>query len=302
MCMIAGYVRVSTQTQSEQGYGLKDQQDAIRDYCRTNGITLDRIFADEGISGRIDDTDDDDALSKRTALIELFASIEDGGTIIVKNTSRLWRSDMAKALIRRQIMKRNIRVISIEQPRFDLYSENPNDRFFATLMEAVDELERAQIAIRLAKGRKAKARTGSKPAGVCPYGYTYSADKKNIVIVDDEAKVIKRIFSEAMKGRSLAKIAEGLNMDGLQTRRGAWTSGGLSVILHNQFYCGTLTHDGVAYAGTHEPIISKITFGKVQSQMEKRQRNKDEKSMWKLRIQYVNPHENRDNSVEVTPM
>lgn len=274
MCMITGYVRVSTATQSEQGYGLEEQKNAIRDYCKKNGITLDRIFTDEGISGRIDDVDDDDALSKRTALIELFASIEDNGTIIVKNTSRLWRSDMAKALIRRMIKKRNIKVVSIEQPRFDLYSDNPNDRFFATLMEAVDELERAQIAIRLAKGRKQKARTGAKPAGVCPYGYGYATDKKSIVIVEDEARIIKRIFSEAMKGKSLAKIAEGLNADGLQTRRGSWTSGGLSVILHNQFYCGTLTHDGVTYAGTHEPIISKITFGKVQAQMEKRQRNK----------------------------
>lgn len=274
MCMVTAYVRVSTSTQSEHGYGLEEQKNAIRDYCKKNSITLDRIFTDEGISGRIDDVDDDDALSKRAALIELFASIEDGGTIIVKNTSRLWRSDMAKALIRRMIKKRNIKVVSIEQPRFDLYSDNPNDRFFATLMEAVDELERAQIAIRLAKGRKQKARTGAKPAGVCPYGYMYATDKKTVILNVTEAEIIKRIFSEALKGKSLAKIAEGLNADGLKTRRGAWTSGGLSVILHNQFYCGTLTHDGVTYTGTHEPIISRITFGKVQAQMEKRQRNK----------------------------
>lgn len=274
MCMITGYVRVSTATQSEQGYGLQEQETAIREYCKANGITLDRIFTDEGISGRIDDTDDDDALSKRAALIELFASIEDGGTIIVKNTSRLWRSDMAKALVRRMLKKRNIKVVSIEQPRFDLYSDNPNDRFFATLMEAVDELERAQIAIRLAKGRKQKARTGAKPAGVAPFGYGYSTDKKSIVAVESEAVIVKRIFSEAMKGKSLAKIAEGLNADGLQTRRGAWTTGGLSVILHNGFYCGTLIHDGVSYTGTHEPIISKVVFGKVQSQLAKRQRNK----------------------------
>lgn len=274
MCMVVGYVRVSTQTQSEQGYGLGDQQNAIRDYCRMNGITLDRIFTDEGISGRIDDIDDDDALSKREALIELFASIQDGGTIIVKNTSRLWRSDMAKALIRRMIKKRGIKVVSIEQPRFDLYSDNPNDRFFAALMEAVDELERAQIAIRLAKGRKQKARTGVKPAGVCPYGYEYAADKKSVIVVPAEASIVKRIFSESLKGKSLGQIAEGLNKDGLKTRRGAWTSGGLSVILHNEFYVGTLTHDGESYTGTHEPIISKVTFGKVQAQMTKRQRNK----------------------------
>jgi len=274
MCMITGYVRVSTETQQEKGYGLAEQQNAIRDYCQQNGIKLDRIFTDEGISGRIADTDDDDALSKRAALIELFASIEDGGTIIIKNTSRLWRSDMAKALIRRMIKKRAIKVVSIEQPRFDLYSENPNDRFFATLMEAVDELERAQIAIRLAKGRKQKARTGSKPAGVTPYGYAYSSDKKSIIVVDDEGQTIKRIFSEALKGKSLAKIADGLNADGLKTRRGAWTSGGIAAIIHNSFYTGILTHDGTEYAGNHEAIINRITFGKVQSQLGKRQRNK----------------------------
>lgn len=275
MCMYAGYVRVSTETQQEKGYGLDEQKNAIKDYCKANNIVLDNIFTDEGISGRIDDTDDDDALSKRAALMELFASIEDGGTIIVKNTSRLWRSDMAKALIRRMIKKRGIKVISIEQPRFDLYSDNPNERFFEAVMEAVDELERAQIAIRLAKGRRQKARTGVKPAGVCPYGYGYSVDKKSIIIIDAEASTVKRIFSEVMNGKSLAKVAEGLNRDGIQTRQGkTWTAGSLAVVLHNRFYIGELTHKGKPIQGNHAQLINKVVFGKVQSQMEKRQRNK----------------------------
>ena len=273
MCMVCGYIRVSTATQSEQGYGLKEQENAIRDYCKQNEITLDRIFMDEGISGRIDDTEDDDALSKRKALIELLAKIEDNGTIIVKNTSRLWRSDMAKALIRRMLKKRNIKVVSIEQPRFDLYSDNPNDRFFATLMEAVDELERAQIAIRLAKGRTTKAKQGDKPAGVCPYGYRYTADRKHIEADPDEAKVVKMLFTEGQKGLSLHKIADMMNEKGILTRRGKeWSAGSVQVVLRNSFYAGILTHQGKEIKGNHEPLISKVQFGKVQSQISKRKR------------------------------
>ncbi|TDX89751.1 UNVERIFIED_CONTAM: hypothetical protein BJ099_1369 [Lysinibacillus xylanilyticus] len=47
--------------------------------------------------------------------------------VIVLNTSRLWRSDMAKVLIQRELKKYNADVKAIEQPNYSIYTHEPND-------------------------------------------------------------------------------------------------------------------------------------------------------------------------------
>ena len=48
---IIGYVRVSTATQVEDGFGLAIQKTAVRAWCKANGHKLVAILCDEGISG-----------------------------------------------------------------------------------------------------------------------------------------------------------------------------------------------------------------------------------------------------------
>ena len=286
MCKYYGYARVSTETQAEKGYGLEAQEQAIRKYAKDNGIELTNIFKDEGISANIHDDADDDALLKRQALMELLSDVEAGDTIIVLNTSRLWRSDMTKVLVRRELMKHQAKIISIEQPRYDLYSKDPNEFFINSMMELIDIYDRMNIALKLARGRSVKAHKGNKPAGICPYGYQYSDDKKSVIINEEQAQTVKFIFSEAQKGRSMQSIADALNEQGIPSRfagmtkktrdgqevsfSGKWNRGAIHAIAHNRFYIGELEHDGQTIQGKHEPIISKVQFGKVQAALSKR--------------------------------
>lgn len=269
--MYYGYCRVSTQTQSEKGYGLDAQENGIRDYVARNNISLECIFRDAGISGNMKDTDDDEAISKRAGLMELLSTVAEGDTVIVLNTSRLWRSDMTKAIIRREMMKRSVKLISIEQPKYDLYSKDPNDYLINAIMEALDVYERMSISLKLARGRTVKANKGDKPAGVCPFGYRYTQDRKHIEPDPDEAKIVKMIFTEGQKGKSLWQIANFLNDQNIKTRRGcSWSAGSVQVILRNAFYTGTLVHQGREIKGNHEPLISRVQFGKCAAAISRR--------------------------------
>ena len=273
MCKVYGYVRVSTETQAEKGYGIAAQESEIRKYAADNGLALEEIFRDEGISGNLKDTDDDDAISKREAFMELLSCLDEGDTIIILNTSRLWRSDMTRAIIKRELMRRKARIISVEQPKFDLYSKDPNDYLINAIMEALDVYERMSISLKLARGRTMKAKGGDKPAGVAPFGYQYAADKKSVEINEDEAATVRMMFSEAQKGLSLYQIADYLNGKGIKTRRGkAWSAGNVQVILRNRFYVGELLHQGKVIKGNHEPLISRVQFGKVSAQLVRRRR------------------------------
>lgn len=270
-----GYLRVSTETQAEKGGGLETQRQNIDAYCKRNGITIDRYYTDAGISGAIADDADADAISKRRALIDMLAALKDGDNIITMNTSRLWRSTNAGVIIRRELVKKHANVISIENPRYSLYDRNPNDRFMDGMMELMDEWERLTIALKLAKGRTAKANTGNKPAGVCPYGYEYSADRKTIEVNTAEAQTVRRIYTLAQTGASLQAISDALTADGITTRRGKpFSRGTLSEMLTNRFYLGELQHAGETIQGNHKPLISRVQYGKVQAQLARRRRSK----------------------------
>ena len=47
---VAGYIRVSTQMQAEEGFSIEAQKQL--EYCRTNQMELTGFYIDEGISGK----------------------------------------------------------------------------------------------------------------------------------------------------------------------------------------------------------------------------------------------------------
>lgn len=264
--MFYGYVRVSTETQAEHGGGLDVQTDAIKKYAEANGIELARIFTDAGISG---------TKENRPALDELLLeTIGEGDTIIVHNTSRLWRSVFAQATIMKAVMDAKADIVSIDEPAFNVYKymTDPDNFMISSMMGMLDQWERMTITRKLARGRTTKANKGDKPAGLCPHGYHYTADKKHVEIDEAEAAAVRLMFSEGQKGKSLSQIAATVSESYHTRRGGSWTAGSVQAILRNRFYVGELTHQGKIIAGNHPAIVSKVQFGKVAKQLDSRKR------------------------------
>ena len=265
--MFFGYIRVSTETQAERGGGLEVQRGAIEKYAKDQGIQIEEIFCDAGVSGTQESRPELDRL--------LLETIREGDVIIVHNTSRLWRSIFAQATVMKAVIQAKANIRSIDEPNFDvyLYQKDPENFMITGMLGMLDQWERMTIARKLARGRTSKANKGDKPAGNCPYGYQYSADKKHIEPNPEEVPTLRRIYSEAQKGLSLDKIAALLNDQGIKTRRGnEWKKGTLAQILHNTFYTGIVTHQGKEIPGNHEPLISKVQFGKVAAQLKRKHR------------------------------
>lgn len=260
-----GYIRVSTETQAEKGGGLDVQREAIDNYAAAHGLTLERIFTDAGISG---------TKENRPALDELLLeTIKAGDVIIVHNTSRLWRSIFAQATVMKAVLDAGAEIRSIDEPAFDVrkFMTDPENYMISSMMGMLDQWERMTIARKLARGRATKAAKGAKPAGICPYGYRYTSDKKAVEIDQAEAAAVKLAFTEAQRGQTLAQIAATLTAKGYTPRRSEeWTRGSVQAILRNRFYLGELQHQGQTIKGTHTPIISKVQFGKVAAQLERR--------------------------------
>lgn len=64
----------------------------------------------------------------------------------------------------------------------------------------------------------AKHSNGKYIAAFAPYGYVKSPEDKHKLVVDEFAsEIVKRIFREFLYGKSMYKIAEGLNRDGIDS-------------------------------------------------------------------------------------
>ena len=248
------YYRVSTESQVEKN-GIQMQIDVVTRYAAEHGIEIAGVYKDEGISGTKED---------REGLYELLATMEDGDRVIVQNTSRLWREDNVKVFVHRALKKIHGDVLSVENERYTIYKKDPQDKFFNAIMEALDELDRDMIAMKLAKGRKAKARRGGKSCGIAPYGYRW--DGRDIVPDESTAYRVKAMFTEYVNSYgSYTAVARLCKNNGWKTSRGNdFSINSVHNILKNDFYVGVVTWNGAKSEGTHERLIDESLFNEAQ--------------------------------------
>lgn len=122
-------------------------------------------------------------------------------------------------------------------------------------------------------------------------GYTKD-EAGRLVIVPEEAEIVKRIYREYLEGASLAQIGGGLEADGILTGAGRnqWLSTTIKKILSNEKYIGdallqkTYTVDFLSkkrvknngivpqyyVENSHEAIIPRELYMQVQEEMMRR--------------------------------
>jgi site-specific DNA recombinase len=131
--------------------------------------------------------------------------------------------------------------------------------------------EGESVSERLIRGRYDGARNGHHQSGPAPYGYRrdyrYRGTREPMLAIHpEEAAVVRMIFKEYQRRRSMKKLIAYLDSKGLRTRRGKrWSRAGIAWILSNETYLGRVHFGEVRSKGKHPPIVSPIVFNRANA-------------------------------------
>lgn len=243
------YLRVSTDSQAQDGYGLDVQYGANERYCKAYDIQNVVVFVDDGYTGMND---------KRPAFQCLLKLMKEKRIkfVITHSLDRIGRTQMLiLKFLKEDCAKAECDFFAVKDS-IDSRSKQTYG-ILISILSIFAEMDHDAIVTKLFLGRKQRALEGLwKGGGNPPYGYYYSKEIRNLAVDPDKAIIVRKIFElyNSMEFSPL-KIATvlGLSSDVVVFN-----------VLKNRTYLGEITFKGEQYPGVHQRLISDEDFDKAQ--------------------------------------
>lgn len=307
---VAAYCRVSTLLEQQEG-SYEAQVDYYTNKINSNpNWKCAGIFADDGKSATGTAKRDD-----FNALIN--ACMEDKiDLVLTKSVSRFARNTVDALQNIRKLKEKSIPIIFEKE---GVNTMESGGELLITILSSQAQEESRNISENTRWGLTRRFENGQISVNHKKFlGYTKDADG-NLVIVPEEAVIVKRIFREYLEGKSIINIARGLDADGILTVTGLdhWHPGTIDKMLSNEKLCGDacmqktytvdfltkkkIKNDGYVrqyyIEDNHEAIIPKELFHQVQEEKLRRaslhkaaitrKKNKEEKEKSKYSSKYI---------------
>ncbi len=227
---VAVYARVSTQEQAVEGTSLEYQQEQLEKYCESQGWEIFQTYVDAGYTGKDDN---------RPGLKRLLTDAKSGlfDKVVVFRMDRLARNLRLLLEIEEKLKECGISFHSVKET-FD--TSTASGRHFLQMLGMISEWERETIIERTKAGRLQRYREGCWGPGRPPFGYAYDRKTKKLIINENHARIVRRIYEEYVKGRSMWGIANLLNTEHIPTRRNGkgWRNTSVRDVLIDSVYKG----------------------------------------------------------------
>lgn len=209
--------------------------------------------------------------------------------IITRNVSRFGR-DAAEIISRLRALKEcGVEVRFVQE---DLTSNNPEHELMISIIAALAQADNESRRENIVWGIHRKIEDGSSSIYSRPcYGYEKNR-RGELVINEDQAKVVELIYSLYLSGNSVIGIIKALQEKHITSPTGkpTWCKRSIDSMLSNEKYCGDVLvvktyvlpfpesgrkrnsgeRQKYLAVGNHPAIISKELFKKVQEEKERR--------------------------------
>lgn len=213
----------------------------------------------------------------------------------------------------------DIRIISINDNVDSYKDPESISSLIVPVKNLMNENYSRDISKKVTSAYKIMAKNGQFVAGTPPYGYMLDPeDKHHLIPNPDEAKIVKQIFEMALNDNGRVKICKYLNNNSILCRKEIqyrnknkiplndttinikylWSTSTIGRMLSSETYIGNLVQlktkracfgsnkfitkdidDCIRSENTHEPIIDKDTFKKVQKVVKNNEKKRKEPSI-----------------------
>ena len=279
---VVAYCRVSTAS-DEQLISLDTQKAHYEDYIKSNAEwEFAGIFYDEGITGTKKEC--------RDGLNSLVAACEKGlvNMIITKSISRFSRNTTDCLELVRKLISLNVTVIFEKE---NINTGSMESELMLSILSSLAESESVSISENSKWSIQKRFQNGTYIISYPPYGYENVGGE--MIVVPEQAEIVKKIFEDTLAGKSTHAIAKELNDCGVTSKKGGkWTPGAINAIIRNEKFTGDVifqktytdsqfsrhTNDGelnqYLCENHHEPIVSHEIFDKANEVLNQRGREK----------------------------
>ena len=191
--------------QQGESNSIINQKRYLEEYARREGFKHTRHFSDDGYSG---------TNFNRPAFNELLEEVEAGNvaTIIVKDLSRFGRNYLQVGIYTEMMFpNKGVRFIAINN---GVDSDHPSENDFTPMVNFINDWMAKDTSNKIKAIFRSRMQNGLRCSGSIPYGYKRLPDDKQKLVVDNEAAaVVRRIFNLAASGVSVSDIAKILTDD-----------------------------------------------------------------------------------------
>ena len=297
----AFYIRLSKEDDGEkESESVTNQRNLLMEFAQKQGLNVVGEYVDDGYSGTSFD---------RPAFKRMIAGIEAGkiSMVITKDLSRLGRDYIQTGYyLENYFPGKLVRYISLLDGVDTGIDSTAND--ITPFRAIMNDMYAKDISKKISSVKRDKQRRGEFAGWKPVYGYRQSPESKNVIVPDDEAaQVVRRMFDLALSGMSCRRIAALFNEEGIPPPAvyarltpartgpysGQWAAERVNATLKNEVYVGSMVQgrqrkinykikgcrkmppeEWVIVEGTHEALVSREAFDKVQRLIESRRRTR----------------------------
>ena len=266
------YCRVSTEEQVVDGFSLDTQKKEIEEYCKNNDIQLLQVYIDAGVSAYHNSLKD----RPQGKFIVKHIAEKDVDYVISISDDRMFRNVEDSIAVNNFASNNGVKLIYTRQQYFN--NLDPYSSFLVQNVSSImNQLYSMQFSVKVKKGQINKVKKGGWN-GVAPYGYKLV--NSHLEINEEQASVIKLIFSMYLDGQGGERICNFLNDNNYKPPRGKyWSKTSILGMIENEVYTGKTIYnkrpqqgqryndrsEWIIVENTHAPIISQEDFDAAQS-------------------------------------